>query len=117
MGYKLEVEWTGSYPCLCSGEWIIKYNDIELKVPNHYKTRDMCTLGEYSRWYFNEDFEECEENYINGLDEVDWIYDNYNWIKRMFDKENIVVTDELLSELYNKISEQDFRDGSCGGCL
>lgn len=33
MNNKLQVEWTGCYPCLCHGEWIIKYNDIELYVP------------------------------------------------------------------------------------
>lgn len=117
MDYTLDVEWTGSYPCLCSGEWIIKYNGIKLKVPNEYKTKDMNTSGEYSHWYFDDNMSEYDEYYEDGLDEANWINENYNWIENMFNKENIVITKELLSDLYDKIHAQDFRSGSCGGCI
>lgn len=110
MSYKLEVEWTGTYPCLCFGEWIIKYNGIELKVPNEYKTKDMGTLGDYYQWYF-------DEYYEDGLDETDWINKNYSWIKNMFNEVGIIVTKELLSDLYYEIHGQDWRSGSCGGCI
>lgn len=113
----LEVEWTGSYPSLCFGEWVIKYDGIELNMPDYIKKCDMGTYGEYSSWYFDENMSECDESYYDGLDEANWIVKNYDWIKDMFDEKNIHITRELLGELYDKISAEDFRSGSCGGCI
>lgn len=113
----ITVEWTGEFPCLCHGEWIIKYNDINLTVPQDVQGRPMNTFGEYSRWEFNEDFEEEWDIYTDGLDKQSWININIIWISNMFNEHNIKVTDELLSELYNKIQENDWRHESCGGCI
>lgn len=41
----LEVKWTGSYPGLCCGKWIIKYNGIKLEVPEERKNNHMNTYG------------------------------------------------------------------------
>ena len=91
---------------------------LDMKTFNDYiKKCDMGTYGEYSSWYFDENMSECDESYYDGLDEANWIVKNYDWIKDMFDEKNIHITRELLGELYDKISAEDFRSGSCGGCI
>lgn len=114
---KLFVEWTGCYPCLCYGEWVIKYDGIELTVPEDYKEVPMDTFGEFGTWYFNEEYMEEWDYYEDGWEKDVWIKRNLDWIKPMFEEHNIEVTDELLSELYDKIQEEDWRQGSCGGCI
>lgn len=113
----LLVEWTGSYPCLCHGEWIIKYEGIELTIPEDKKDRPMNTFGEYDTWYFGEDYYEEWESYTDGLEKDDWIRFNLHWIEPMFNEYHIEITDELLSELFDKIQEEDWRYNSCGGCI
>ena len=114
---KLSVEWTGCYPCLCSGECIIKYEEIELTVPEECKYKPMDTYGEFSRWYFDENYMEEWEYYEDGWNKDIWINRKIYWIKPMFEEHDIEITDELLSELYDKIQEEDWRHGSCGGCI
>lgn len=116
MNNKLQVEWTGCYPCLCYGEWIIKYNDIELYVPEKVKHNCMNTFKEYDSWHF-EDWDEVWTTYEDGLHKEEWLERNMNWIMKMFEKEDVEVTEELLDELYEKIKEEDWRHGSCGGCI
>ena len=114
---KLSVEWTGCYPYLCHGEWIIKYEEIELTIPEDKKDIPMDTYGEFGTWHFGEDCCEEWEYYTDGLEEDYWIRNNLDWIKPMFDEHDIEITDELLSELFNKIQEEDWRYNSCGGCI
>ena len=114
---KLNVEWTGSYPCLCHGEWIISYDGIRLTVPEDVREDHMNTYGEYGRWYFDEEYMEEWEYYTDGYEEDVWIENNIDWIKSMFQEHGIEVTDELLSELFAQIQINDWRHGSCGGCI
>lgn len=114
---KLYVEWTGSYPNLCSGEWVIKYDGIELTVPDDIKYATMDTFGEYGSWYFDEDMYEVWDYYTDGDDEETWITKNIDWVKSMFEEHGIEVTSELLSTLFKKVQEEDWRHGSCGGCI
>lgn len=114
---KLFVEWTGCYPCLCHGEWIIKYDGIELTIPEEWKDVPMDTYGEFGRWHFDEDYMEEWDYYEDGWEKDIWINRNLYWVKPMFEEHNIEITDELLSELYDKIQDEDWRHGSCGGCI
>ena len=114
----LEVEWTGAWPCLCYGEWKIKYDDKELDVPEDLKCDPMYTYGCYADTHFINGYEDIETDmYFDGLEEDEWIKVNKGWIKKMFKEAGIEYTRDLFSELYRKINEQDFRPGSCGGCL
>ncbi|MGL4801882.1 MAG: hypothetical protein ACRC18_06425 [Cetobacterium sp.] len=112
---KLEVKWTGSYPCLCSGEWIIKYNGMELDVPKEHRNSHMNTYGEYDSLqdYITEEFIQDSD----GLEYDEWINENKHWVVKMFEEKQIEVTDELLLDLYEFIRNNDFRSGSCGGCI
>ena len=40
-----KVEWTGSYPCLCFGEWVVKYKEQELELPEEIASESMDTLN------------------------------------------------------------------------
>lgn len=111
-----DVNWTGSYPGLCFGEWIIKYKEKTLELPEAIKKNDMGTYGEYESWHF-EDGMEIFESYTDGLNEKAWIETNREWIEPLFNRYSIPLTDGVLHEFYTKIQENDFRSGSCGGCI
>lgn len=108
----IQVEWTGSYPTLCHGEWVIKYNDIELTIPKDMKYSYMYTFKSYKEYNKGN----CNY-YKEGLDDLEWIEFNKDWITIMFEEHNIQVTEELLLELFEKIRAKDWRYGSCGGCV
>jgi hypothetical protein len=111
----LEVKWTGDYPSLCFGKWIIKYKGIELKVPEERKYEHMNTDGIYST--ITDYLTEESDVYQDGLEYNDWITENVDWVTDMFNKSEIFPNGTLIKELYEKIQEQDWRSGSCGGCI
>ena len=49
--------------------------------------------------------------------EDDWIIANADWLAEVFVNHNIVVTEENMRWFYQAIDEQDWRCGSCGGCM
>lgn len=112
-----KVEWTGSYPALCYGEWVISYKGIKLNVPNNVKGKDMGTMGQYDSWYFDDDWSDVWESYLNGEEFNQWILGNESWIKEMLLDSNIEYSIELAEELFYEIQSQDWRHGSCGGCI
>lgn len=76
------AEWTGSYPCLCSGEWILtaettEYDevrgaysvteDISHLIPEDLRKSSMGCEGTYDTWYFDEDYMEKWDTYKSGL--------------------------------------------------
>lgn len=109
---KVEAKWTGKYPCLCYGEWILKVNNIDVShlIPNELRTSSMDTLGTYSSWHF-ENWEEVFDSYEDGLDCEDWINENKEWLNKI--STNLSVQENI----YYAIRSEDFRSGSCGGCI
>lgn len=101
--------WSGGWPCLCYGGWslTIDGHDYTNMIPE--KLRDSCmkTAGEYERWYFGEDWDEIWEKYDDGMDFPEWEQHN-PWIN------DIPAPNELIFEAFQK---EDFRPGSCGGCI
>lgn len=114
---KFKVEWTGTYPNLCSGEWLIWFDDIPLELPNEIVNEHMNTEGVYEEWFFDDDYMEVFESYEDGLDFPSWYNENRDWLLKLFDENNIPVRKEHLYDLYYKIQEQDWRHNSCGGCI
>lgn len=106
-----DVQWTGAWPCLCFGEWIIRKNgvDVSCLMPDEMRHCEMNTAGTYSSWHF-EDWEEVFEDYEDGLECEEWIADNA-WISELCDSH------EEMVELFYAIQAQDWRHGSCGGCI
>lgn len=52
MKKEIKVEWTGSYPCLCSGRWAITIdgNDVSDCIPVDLQSSPMNTKNDYQQW-------------------------------------------------------------------
>ena len=115
----IEVEWTGRYPNLCSGHWIISVNGKPLPVPRPNSEDNMRTLKDYQTWRFNEDWSEEWEDYEDGMGFNMWSVANVEWIhdslKQIDELDGFTLDD--LENLYYKINEKDWRHNSCGGCI
>lgn len=108
----VEAEWTGSYPCLCSGTWILKVNGVDVsdKIPKNKRHRDMNTYGEYEEWHF-ENWLEVFDYYEDGLYEDEWIKENLEWLLK------ISSDNDVHKEIFKAIQKCDWRHNSCGGCI
>lgn len=105
--------WSGSYPTLCYGEWTLEVNgeNVSGLIPDHLRNNEMNTHGTYQEWYFDEDWREVFEDYEDGLYCHDWIAENKYWL------DNITTDYETQMEIFYAISDEDWRHGSCGGCI
>ena len=79
---KVEAKWSGSYPCLCSGEWtlFIDGKDMSDKIPKELRNESMNTNGVYSSWHFESDWEIEWNDYEEGLECEEWIKENKEWL-------------------------------------
>ena len=109
----VKANWSGSYPCLCHGEWTLKVNGINVShlIPEKLRNNEMNTYGTYETWSFDDDYMEVFEDYEDGLKCNDWIKENKYWL------DTITANREVQIEIFNAISEEDFRRNSCGGCI
>lgn len=122
---EFKVEWTGDYPSLCVGEWELYrkyediledgskdegYDDISNLIPEYLRRKPMNTYGQYSSWYFDEDYCEHFEEYTDGLNFEDWCKENESWIHLICDPKD-------YKSLYEAFNEHDWRYESCGGCI
>ena len=103
------AEWTGCYPNLCSGEWIITVGGEKVELPDEVRTSPMGTRGSYNTWTL--DWTEVWSQYVDGLDFEPWLQENRSWVSQL----NLSDTEERT--LYDAISAEDWRYGSCGGCI
>ena len=106
------AKWSGSYPCLCNGEWTLKVDgkNVSKKIPDDLRESSMNTYGIYQSWHF-EDWMEVFEDYEDGLDCEEWIEENDEWLSE-------ITTDYSIKEqIFTAIQSEDFRSGSCGGCI
>ena len=104
----MKVEYTGEYPNLCGGKWIIEVNGKTIFMKDN-----MGTYGEYSSWSFDDDYSECSDVYIDGLQFNNW--QNSERGKEVLSQ--FELTDKEKYELFLAIQNKDFRIGSCGGCI
>ena len=105
----VEAIWTGQYPCLCHGEWILKVDGVDVShlIPEDRRTGHMNTRGTYQEWRFGDDWEEIWEDYEDGLEYNEWIAEN-EWVREL-------PADPY--DVYVAFSAEDWRHGSCGGCI
>jgi len=52
-----------------------------------------------------------------GLPEDSWIIENEDWLSRLFTTNNIPSDEAHLRLFYQAVNENDWRCGSCGGCI
>ena len=104
----VRAEWTGQYPCLCSGEWklFIGDQDYSHMIPEDKRYSHMNTAGVYSEWHF-EDWTEVFEDYEDGLEFEEWLVEN-PWVRDL-------PAPDL--DIFVAFSCEDFRPGQCGGCI
>ena len=104
----VRAEWTGQYPCLCSGEWklFIGDQDYSHMIPEDKRRSHMNTAGVYSDWHF-ENWTEVFEDYEDGLEFEEWLVEN-PWVRDL-------PAPDL--DIFVAFSCEDFRPGQCGGCI
>lgn len=108
----VEANWSGEWPHLCCGKWtlVVDGKDVSDKIPEDLRSSPMNTYGTYSSWHF-EDWLEVFDEYNAGLMCEEWIQENKAWL-------NEISKDlDTQREIFEAISKQDFREGSCGGCI
>lgn len=108
---QVSANWSGGYPTLCFGEWTLEIDgeNVSDKIPVDLKNSPMNTAGTYSLLVnvITEEFKDYED----GLEADDWINENNDWL------DNITKDYALKERIFYAIQEQDFRPGSCGGCI
>lgn len=111
--FNVKAEWSGAYPCLCCGEWSLFINgkNFTKYIPSEKRNNPMDTFNTYQTWYFDEDYMEIFEDYEDGLTCEEWIEENKDWLNK------ITTNSDELKTIYEAFKEQDFRTGSCGGCI
>lgn len=109
----VKANWSGSYPCLCHGTWILEVNgvDVSSSIPEGLRYDEMNTFGIYDTWSFDDDYMEVWEDYEDGLKCDEWIKENKYWL------DTITNDSDTQIEIFNAINEEDFRRNSCGGCV
>lgn len=109
----VEAKWSGKWPCLCYGEWtlIVDGIDVSNKIPEELRDSSMNTYGDYKHWRFTKDWDVKWSSYDNGLECDEWIEANLEWLK------TITEDREIMEQIYDAINAEDFRYGSCGGCI
>ena len=114
MGF--EASFSGSYPNRCSGKWTLTYDGLPVVIPSDHVHCEKGTRGTYSSWHF-EDWMEVFEDYEDGLTCDEWIAANKGWVDEMFSQHNIEISYKNYSDLYTAFQSDDWRHGSCGGCI
>ena len=112
-----ETNWSGDYPTLCSGLWIL-YRDgeeLDIDIPFNHSERaergiPAGTFGTYPTWHFSDDWEEVWEDYEDGLPCDEWCSEHEEWLSTFADEEDWHI-------IFEAFAENDWRSNSCGGCI
>ena len=111
--HEVSAYWSGSWPCLCHGEWtlIIDGENKSNLIPEGIRKENMDTKGSYEHWAFDDNYVEQWWSEEDGLDESDWIRENDSWLSK------ITYDYELKGSIFKAFQLKDWRHGSCGGCI
>lgn len=107
---KIECEWTGEYPNLCSGQWILKIDGVDVSDTIPFQGEPAETYGKYQRWYFDKNWIEVSEWYTDGLYVDQWIERNAEWLSS-------IAEEKFWRSIYDEFREWDWRYEECGGCI
>lgn len=105
------ANWSAKGHTLCLGHWIITYQGLPLALPSKQADNHMHTFGIFS-WLDPDD-----EDYAEGLLEPQWIEKNAEWLLTVFDLHHIEFDESHLHWFYEAVNVDDWRCGSCGGCI
>lgn len=107
---KYEAKWSGTYPCLCSGEWALYIDGKLCDVTIPFQGEPADTFGEYQRWYFGDDWDEVWETYFDGLNGADWCDTYKDYLSQVAPKSD-------WDDVFIAFQSEDWRHSSCGGCI
>lgn len=105
------ANWTAKGNTLCLGHWEIDYLGHRLNLPDNRLEKDMGTKGIYN--FMDPD----DELFLEGLDEDDWIVENIDWLSDVFISAHIPIEEAYFRAFYQAVNKEDWRCGSCGGCM
>lgn len=108
----IEVQYTGKYPTLCRGKWIINIDGITVECDDSMRTQKT-----YAGWAFTDTWKEHWAEYQDGIPIEEWVQNPPPNLIEPLNQAGITITPELLRELYPLINQHDFRPNSCGGCI
>lgn len=105
------ARWTMKGSNLCLGRWEIAYLEKPLILPLADKQKDMGTYGIYSYIYPDDDI------FAEGMHEDDWVIAKNPWLAELFIHNDIPIDEAHFRWFYRAVNAQDWRCGSCGGCI
>lgn len=70
----------------------------------------MGCSGIYQEWTFTNNWEVEWSTYHDGLDAEKWIKENEKWLKEIGPEED-------YEKIFEAFQKNDWRMGSCGGCI
>ena len=109
--HEWSTKWTGDYPCLCHGEWVLYKNGVLVNTDIPFQGSPANTYGSYQEWFFaGEDYEEDWDEYEDGETEAQWCANNRQWLETLADADE-------WPDIYAAFQENDWRHNSCGGCI
>lgn len=103
--------WTARGNNLCLGHWEITYLGNPLQLKPKIEQNDMGTYGIYC--FFDPD----NEMFAEGSPEDSWIIENARWLIELFEQHDIPISENTMRAFYQVVNPQDWRCGSCGGCI
>ncbi len=111
MSNPFKARWTSEGHTLCLGHWEIHYLDRLLTLPEKYYESDLGTWGVYDPIY------DDDPEFSEGLKEDDWIISNVDWLLEVFLAADVPADHQNMAWFYQAVNAQDWRCGSCGGCI
>ncbi len=111
MSNPFRARWTSKGHTLCLGHWEISYQDRLLTLPEQYLESDLGTWGVYDPIY------DDDPEFSEGFKEEDWIIANVDWLLDLFIEADIPTDQKHMAWLYQAVNAEDWRCGSCGGCI
>lgn len=106
-----KATWSAQGHTLCLGRWHICFHDEVLELPAVQAENHMDTRGIYS-WLFPDD-----EEFTEGMELAEWIEHQAEWLVPLFERYNIPFDEQHVEWFYLAVNKNDWRCGSCGGCM
>jgi len=105
------ASWSEKGNMLCNGHWQISFQGLPFVLPSTRERETMGTWGIYSFIY------DDDPDFAEGEKEEAWVVNNAEWLVPLFIEQDIPADPQHLSWFYQAVNKDDWRCGSCGGCL
>lgn len=106
------AEWHGGAWSLCSGAWELFHDGEKVDTDIPFQGEPAYTYGTYSMWTFGGDsgwMAEWDE-YEDGEYCDEWCDEHREWLATL-------APESEWEEIFHAFQAEDFRPGSCGGCI